>query len=763
MFRKGWITVLALLLSALCLSCGCAESGENPLKEASEALSAAATAEEQLAILYDVSVRCAVELETGGWSTSLTCNPAEGLPEDLYYKEDMLESMERGDLTMEDLADAKIVCLYNDDKSIRLLGDFQVRIPEKNRAAGFEEADTVVYLLHHFRGRSDYIGSAYDRYYTVYVFRRGENTCRIACQKRTTPPASGRGTLTGEKLPLSEIWEAARPFFYGTMEVSCPEGKAVYRVTGSSCCLAALDGEFVRYEIPESVEGYPVTGIEAVRCETLEELVLPEGIVWIGDITCCSLRSINFPSTLRRITGTLTLDNVEHVILNEGLEELGDRAFYSARGADFTLPSTLKSLGKRNLANGVECPYLIIPEGVTYIPDDFLGDSPLLVSIYIPSGVQKIDGTLNYGRSRIYTPEGSAAARWARERGYRWTACETAADMPVPYYGEENGFVYAVMGDETALMRYAGVDEYVRIPETLGGYPVTVIRAEAFSRNNYIRSVAIPETVQQAQDPFIHYCRNVEAIYIPDTDADLSLGSYMMQYYVSSECCVYVPEGSARAQKWAGFEDFWLRWDIWTPGMEQPPAEEPFAWTAEQQEALRTPGASVTFGIRPPEEGEEGGPEPVEWTVLACEEGRSLLITRKGLYQARFSDADNGPTYMDWMDSSLRGKLQRDWFDAMFTYAERCVILPAEHDGMPEKIFLLSAEEAEQYFPADEDRICTMVQEGEEQPVQWWLRSKGSGESNYLAYVWKNGMIDTSGGTYRNIFAVRPALWVKTE
>ena len=759
---KNRMAILAALLAALCLSFCCAEGAGGPLQEAAAALKSAATADEQLAVLYDVSLRCSAELETGGWEQSLTCLPAEGLPDDLACTEDALKAMEKGDLSMEDFADAKMVCLYNDQGTLRILGDFQVRIPEKNRASSLEEADTVVCLLHSYQGRSDYTGSAYDRYYTVYVFRRGENTCAIAGQKRTTPPLSGRGTLYGEKLSLAAIWESARPFFYGTVSVACPEGTATYRITGGSCCLAALEGSFVRYEVPESVEGYPVTGIERIYCETLEELVLPEGIVWIKDIVCYNLRSINFPSTLRRITGSITLDEVEHVVLNEGLEELSGRAFDTARGEDFRLPSALKTIGKGTLQRGVECAYLIIPDGVTVIPPSFLGESPRLVSIFIPAGVQKIEGSMNYGRSQIYAPEGSAAAAWAREKGYRWRACETAADMPIPYYGEENGFAYAVMGDEAMLMRYTGADEDVRIPDTLGGVPVTFIRSEAFFRNNYVRSVVIPETADKLPGDFYYGCPNLEAIYLPDIAMEAGFDTDMMKYFSPDRLRIYVPAGSARALEWEAFDHFRAYWGIWIPGMEQGP-EKDFAWTGEQLDALHTVGATVTFGVKPPEEGEEGDPEPIEWTVLAAGEGRSLLITTRGLYQARFSDADNGPTSMSWTESSIRWKLQCGRFEAMFTYAERAVILPVENDGMADKIFLLSKDEAETYFAADEDRICTAAKNGEEQAVSWWLRTRGTSENNYLMTVWKTGEIGTGGEKYLHTFYVRPAMWVKTD
>ena len=94
-----------------------------------------------------------------------------------------------------------------------------------------------------------------------------------------------------------------------------------------------------------------------------------------------------------------------------------------------------------------------------------------------------------------------------------------------------------------------------------------------------------------------------------------------------------------------------------------------------------------------------------------------------------------------------------------------------------DKIFILSVEEAYNYFPSDEDRCCdaTIYAEmartrrngaGTRNPIttnfSWWLRTPGSA-NNRAAGVDSTGKVVSSGRSMIDIFrylGVRPALWV---
>ena len=547
--------LLAMLLALSLLLCALPATAEGALEAAAEAVQSASTIDEQLALLHEVSLECAPELETSGWETSLTCEPAQPLPEDLLPGEEM----EEAELSIQDFEGAKFIAIYDDRGTYRLLGDWQVRIPEAMRAASLEEADAVLCLVHTTQSRDDYIGFASNRNYYAYVYRRGDHVFTTVYHILTTPPVSGYGTLSGELVSLSELWSGVRPWFYGVIEVSYPEGTAAYRITGQTCCLAGLEGKFSRYEIPVEVEGYPVVGIEDCRNDTLEELVLPEGIVWIRTVKGEKLRRMNFPSTLRRIEKGLP--GLDEMILNEGLIEIGDFALMHGSGEAFSLPSTLKTMG-RGVLKEADCAAIVVPEGVTELKDYFLMHYSRVLCVFVPASVTTFGSDLfDYGGIRIYTPEGSRAAQYANRECYEWVPCERAEDMPIPVYAVEDGFEYAIVEGEAILTGYSGDETCVQVPDTLGGCPVAIVREETFYKNEALRAVLFPVTVRKTEVCAVRDCESLEAAFLP-----ASVTQCHSQTVIDcGGAVVYAPEGSVPWEEMNYYDNLMN----WTPGAEE--------------------------------------------------------------------------------------------------------------------------------------------------------------------------------------------------
>ena len=113
-----------------------------------------------------------------------------------------------------------------------------------------------------------------------------------------------------------------------------------------------------------------------------------------------------------------------------------------------------------------------MPDGVTRLERRFLWVNHWVRYVWIPESVSFFgDQIMTDGAVRIYTPEGSAASRWAAERGHEWVACEKPEDMPKPEVCYEGEYTYYVNEeDETILLEYAGQDEEVAVPDKLGGF-----------------------------------------------------------------------------------------------------------------------------------------------------------------------------------------------------------------------------------------------------------------------------------------------------
>ena len=159
--------------------------------------------------------------------------------------------------------------------------------------------------------------------------------------------------------------------------------------------------------------------------------------------------------------------------------------------------------------------------------------------------------------------------------------------------------------------------------------------------------------------------------------------------------------------------------------------------------------------------------ESVEWTVLAAEDGRALVISRDILCYAPYNDTYSPVT---WESCSLRAWLNGPFLSSFFTEDEASIIMETTTkassnpksgtDGgedTTDRVFLLSMEECEEYFPTEAERKA-LYNGGAD---TWTLRTPG--RSSYTAAeVRYDGFINTSGSYVDFMNAVRPAMWINT-
>ena len=129
---------------------------------------------------------------------------------------------------------------------------------------------------------------------------------------------------------------------------------------------------------------------------------------------------------------------------------------------------------------------------------------------------------------------------------------------------------------------------------------------------------------------------------------------------------------------------------------------------------------------------------------------------------------------MTWKDSSVRSWLNNDFYKSAFDSEERSRICSQKVDvkAGKDKVFLLSRDEVEAYFPTKADRLC----EASEYAVSrnayvntktgcsWWLlRTAGTKKGNVMS-VNSDGAMDYDGGKVESKRGtVRPAIWISVE
>ena len=550
--KKLLVNVLILSL----LLCSLPAQAEDVVATAAEALTQCATLDDQLAVLDALATDGAAALDTPGWKESLIVPLTEALPADLLPGTDAPEG---ASALPETLAGARFIAVYEDCSALygedgpgelSLLGDFQARLPEPNRARSLAEAEAVLYVRRTLCHNSNYIGGeAFDSITTVTAFPKGGEAVRLYSGSND-PPAMGIGRLVATSIPMEEVWSGVRPFFQSVVTLEYPEGTASFCRTANGYALAGLDGDFESYEIPAEVEGLPVVGIEKCNCFHLRSLVLPENVEWIGigAMQCYDIHEISFPASLRRIADkAFEFPNaLRRLDLNEGLEVIGSEAFTGVeRLYEVNLPSTLKEIGSDAFRKtAFDCPSVAIPEGVKSLWG--ILDKGDLLCAWLPASVEDIANSLWIDALIVFAPEGSYAAEYAVSHDMPFIACESPEDMPEASFHEDGDWRYGIVGDQAVLLQYTGSETEVSVPETLGGCPVTNVRARAFSELEVLREVRFPETVEAFAGFLFADCPQLEAVWFPASARIVDI--FAMGTSPDPNLTAWVPAGSKARQ-----------------------------------------------------------------------------------------------------------------------------------------------------------------------------------------------------------------------
>ncbi len=180
-------------------------------------------------------------------------------------------------------------------------------------------------------------------------------------------------------------------------------------------------------------------------------------------------------------------------------------------------------------------------------------------------------------------------------------------------------------------------------------------------------------------------------------------------------------------------------------------------------EELWSVGNTVYFGRCEQDMDIANGKERIEWLVLdRYSDGSRLLVSRYALFALPFNDlrAD-----CEWKDCSLRTWLNESFLPSAFDATESAQILAGTVYN--DRLFLLSADEAEKYFDGDRARRCEPTKYALNQGAYvyggscwWWLRSYCASDSCAMLVSDEGRIYELGYYVDRESDCVRPALRV---
>lgn len=169
-------------------------------------------------------------------------------------------------------------------------------------------------------------------------------------------------------------------------------------------CLLSID-------IPESVVKIGGGAFRGGR--KLSSVVLPSALTDIRDYTfsLCPINQIDFPKGLKKIGDSAFESNLlENVTLPDGLEFIGNWAFYTCRALkSVEIPQTLQDFGYASFQSCQALEKINIPLDITSISSGVFCDQLQVKKYIIPSSVETIgfQGLLNWVQGEVESPVGS--------------------------------------------------------------------------------------------------------------------------------------------------------------------------------------------------------------------------------------------------------------------------------------------------------------------------------------------------------------------
>ena len=212
-------------------------------------------------------------------------------------------------------------------------------------------------------------------------------------------------------------------------EVSLPEG--ITQIGGGAFAYTTIKS----ITLPESVK---IISDNAFTFSAIRTINLPDSLEYIGDFAfrCSYITSVIIPDGVKYI-GTYCFQgcgDLTDVEFKGTVDDIGDYAFQETSFVDITLPSEFEPTSNLFVWSNIES--VVIPDGVTTIPNDFIVDCENFKSITIPVSVTSIGksafGTSEYNGEdfvtipintfTIHAPAGSYAEKYAKENNIPFEA-----------------------------------------------------------------------------------------------------------------------------------------------------------------------------------------------------------------------------------------------------------------------------------------------------------------------------------------------------
>ena len=251
---------------------------------------------------------------------------------------------------------------------------------------------------------------------------------------------------------------------------------------------------------------------------------------------------------------------IRHLILPEGIQEIGNFAFSRMRLEQVNLPKSLRKLGRScfSSCHWLSTDPLIIPDGITSIPPQCFINCQCFKKLVLPSTLKTIEGAAFYNTrvEEANFPEGLEYIKGLAFEGsdlkkailpstlkdlseFTFSMCPKLQEIKIP-----EGVTKIPLG----FASWCHLLEEVNIPKS-----VTVIEVDAFGSDVKLKPIDLPEGLKRIEQDALWYCA-IDSIVFPASLEYLGGGScanwkYIKKIYSLAPIPPYCAEDRANPGK----------------------------------------------------------------------------------------------------------------------------------------------------------------------------------------------------------------------